>query len=97
MDVIAAYETVGTFRGAAEICSTTHKTVKRIVEAHRAEQAGEPPVERKDRGHNYDRVADLVAQRVKDTSGKISGEAAAPGGTGGRLCRIAAELPPAGC
>ena len=37
MDVIAAYETVGTYRGAAEICGTTHRTVKRIVEAHRAE------------------------------------------------------------
>jgi transposase len=54
------------------------KTVKRIVEAHRAEQAGEPPVERKDRGHNYDRVADLVAQRVKDTSGKISAKRLLP-------------------
>ena len=36
MDVIAAYRDVGTYRGAAEICGTTHKTVKRIVEAHEA-------------------------------------------------------------
>ena len=34
MDVIAAYETVGTYRGAAEMCGTTHRTVKRIVDAH---------------------------------------------------------------
>lgn len=26
MDVIAAYRDVGTYRGAAEICGTTHKT-----------------------------------------------------------------------
>ena len=49
MDVIAAYESVGTYRGAAEICGTTHKTVRRMVEAHRAELAGASPVERKER------------------------------------------------
>lgn len=42
MEVIAAYETVGTFRGAAQMRGTTHKTVKRIVEAHQAGRAGEP-------------------------------------------------------
>jgi hypothetical protein len=35
MDVIAAYEIVGTFRGAAVMCSCDRKTVKRKVEAHR--------------------------------------------------------------
>ena len=55
MDVIAAYESVGTYRGAAELCGTTHKTVRRIVEAHRI---GEP-AERRSRGHNYDEVAEL--------------------------------------
>ena len=34
MDVIAAYRDVGTYRGAAEICGTTHKTVKRIIGVH---------------------------------------------------------------
>lgn len=34
MDVISAYRDVGTYRGAAVICGTTHKTVKRIIEAH---------------------------------------------------------------
>jgi hypothetical protein len=33
MDVIAAYQQVGSYRGAATICGTTHKTVRRIVEA----------------------------------------------------------------
>ena len=38
MDVIATYRDVGSYRGAAEICGTTHKTVKRIIEAHEAGQ-----------------------------------------------------------
>ena len=33
MDVIAAYRDVGSYRRAAAICGTTHKTVKRIVAA----------------------------------------------------------------
>jgi transposase len=78
MDVIAAYETVGTFRGAAVMCGTTHKTVKRIVEAHQAEQVGEAPAERPGRGHNYDQVAELVAQRVEGTSGRISAKRLLP-------------------
>ena len=74
MDVIAAYESVGTYRGAAELCGTTHKTVKRIVDAH--ESGG--PAEREGRGHNYDQVADLVAQRVAKTQGKISAKRLLP-------------------
>ena len=31
MDVIAAYQEVGTYRGAAEICGVNHKTVRRII------------------------------------------------------------------
>ena len=31
MDIIAAYREVGTFRGAAEITGTTHKTVRRVI------------------------------------------------------------------
>jgi hypothetical protein len=38
MDIISAYREVGTYRGAAELCGTTHKTVKRVVE--RAERGG---------------------------------------------------------
>ena len=36
MDIIAAYREVGTYRGAAVICGTTHKTVKRVIERHEA-------------------------------------------------------------
>jgi len=76
MDVIAAYRDVGTYRGAAAICGTTHKTVKRIIEQHEA--AGEQPAEKAPRARNYDEVADLVAKRVKDTTGRITAKRLLP-------------------
>jgi hypothetical protein len=75
MDVIAAYRDVGSYRGAAEICCTTHKTVKRIITAH---EAGIPPVQRAPRPRNYDEVADLVERKVKATSGRISAKRLLP-------------------
>ncbi|WP_318656271.1 helix-turn-helix domain-containing protein, partial [Spongiactinospora rosea] len=50
MDIIAAYQEVGTYRGAAQMCGTTHKTVRRIIE--RALADGKPPGRRR-RGHNF--------------------------------------------
>jgi hypothetical protein len=38
MNIISAYNQVGTYRGAADLCGTTHKTVRRVVE--RAEAGG---------------------------------------------------------
>ena len=35
MDIVAAYEQVGTYRGAAARCGTTHKTLKRVIESPR--------------------------------------------------------------
>jgi hypothetical protein len=78
MDVIAAYRDVGSYRGAAAICGTTHKTVKRIVEQHEASSAGVAPVGRLSRARNYDEVADLVADGVTKTSGRISAKRLLP-------------------
>ena len=64
MDVIAAYRDVGTYRGAAAICGTTHKTVKRIIEAHEATSSGAAPVPRVQRSKNYEAVAELVAEKA---------------------------------
>jgi hypothetical protein len=75
MDVLAAYRDVGSYRGAAAVCGTTHKTVRRIVERH---EAGGAAPERKDRGHNYDEVAQLVAERVRKTHGRISAKRLLP-------------------
>lgn len=75
MDVISAYRDVGTYRGAAAICGTTHKTVKRIIESH---EAGGVVSERTPRARNYDDVVDVVAARVKATSGRISAKRLLP-------------------
>ena len=66
------------------MCGTTHKTVRRIMEAH---ETGERLVKRVERIHNYDVVAGIVAERVKSTQGRISakrllGEARAAGYSG---------------
>jgi hypothetical protein len=78
MDVIAAYRDVGSYRGAAAICGTTHKTVRRIIEAHEAATAGTPPDVRVPRPRNYDAVVDLVAERVRRTEGRISAKRLLP-------------------
>ncbi len=75
MDVISAYRDVGSYRGAAAICGTTHKTVRRVIEAHNAGGVG---VEKAPRVRNYDEVADLVAKRVRETSGRISAKRLLP-------------------
>ena len=75
MDVIAAYQQVGSFRGAAAICGTTHKTVKRVIAAH---EAGGARAERVQRPRNYDEVRELVAAKVKATSGRISAKRLLP-------------------
>jgi hypothetical protein len=68
MDVLAAYRQVGSYRSAAVICGTPHKTVRRIVEAHEAASVdGERVEQRKARGHNYDDVTDLVAKKVESS------------------------------
>lgn len=78
MDVIAAYRDVGSYRGAAAICGTTHKTVKRIIEAHEAAVCGRAAVARVPRARNYEGVADLVAQRVRKSHGRISAKRLLP-------------------
>ena len=75
MDIIAAYREAGTYRGAAEIAGTTHKTVKRVIA--RLEAGGAAP-ERALRGHNYDGVAALVAERVEKTQARISAKRLLP-------------------
>ena len=72
LDIVTAYREVGTYRGAAEICGVTHKTVKRTVER---DEAGEARV---GRGHNYEIVRALVAAKVEDTKGKISAKRLLP-------------------
>jgi transposase len=95
MDIIAAYREAGTFGGAAQIAGTTHKTVKRVIVRH---EAGGAAPERALRGHNYDGVAVLVAERVEKTQGRISAKrllpaarAAGYGGSDRNFRRLVAE------
>jgi hypothetical protein len=75
MDVIAAYQQVGSYRCAAELCGTTHKTVKRIVTAT---LAGEPLAPRRSRDRNYDSVTTLVRDKIATTEGRISAKRLLP-------------------
>ena len=95
MNIISTYREVGTYRGAAELCGTTHKTIKRVVE--RAEAGGEPP-QRAPRPRNFDQVQDLVAERVAKSGGRISAKrllpiarAAGYKGSGRNFRRLVAE------
>jgi transposase len=96
MDVLSAFREVGSYRGAAAICETTPKTVKRIVERHDARDA---IVTRKDRGHDYDEVEKLVRERVEHTKGRISAKRLLPaartagyGGSARNFRRLVAEV-----
>jgi transposase len=75
MDILAAYQEVGSYRGAAELCGTTHKTVRRVVERH---NTGGGALPRKDRGHNYEVIRGLVTEKVRKSQGRISAKRLLP-------------------
>jgi transposase len=75
MDIISAYREAGTYRGAAAISGTTHKTVRRVIARH---EAGGGAPARLPRARNYDSVAGLVAERVERSSGRISAKRLLP-------------------
>lgn len=92
MDIVSAYREVGSSRGAAAMCGTTHKTVQRVIAAHQAGQ-GQGPV-RTVRARNYDQVA----ERVRATQGRISAKRLLPaartagfGGSARNFRRLVAE------
>lgn len=72
LDVITVYREVGTYRGAAEICGVTHKTVKRVITREQAQQ------ERVQRRKNYESVRGLVARELNDTKGRLSAKRLLP-------------------
>jgi len=74
MDINAAYREVGSYRAAARLCGTTPKTVRRAVTAAETATAGPGRVP----SHNYDSVADIVAERIAKTQGLISAKRLLP-------------------
>lgn len=98
MDIISAYQQLGSYRAAADACGTTHKTVRRVVAKFEADQAGVLAVPRAGRVHNYDAVAELVAERVEKSQGRISAKRLLPiartagyTGSGRNFRRLVAE------
>lgn len=76
MDIVAAYEQVGTYRGAAALCGTTHKTVKRVIERQRAGEPFDAP--RRQLAKNTDVVVSVIAEKVRATDGRISAKRLLP-------------------
>src|SRR5664280_3229393 len=76
MDMHAAYQEVGSYRAAAEICGTTDKTIKRAVEKARAAETTR--TEDVVVAHNYDPVTDIITERVAKTEGQISAKRLLP-------------------
>ena len=76
MDMHAAYQEVGSYRAAAEICGTTDKTIKRAVA--RARVAETTGADGATVAHNYDPVVSIIAERVAKTGGRISAKRLLP-------------------
>lgn len=74
LDILSAYQELGSYRAAAALCGTTHKTVRRVVER----RASTPPPARP---KQTDPFGALIAAKVRATDGRISAKRLLP------LCR----------
>jgi transposase len=81
LDILSAYAELGSYRAAAELCGTTHKTVRRVVERRSG-----PPGERPARPKSTDPYLALIATKVRATDGRMSAKRLLP------LCRAAGYL-----
>ena len=95
MDIVNAYAELGSYRAAAAVCGTTHKTVKRVVERQRRGAVEQP---RTSRPKKADTVRELIAERVRASAGRISAKrllavvrGAGYSGSGRSLRRAVAE------
>jgi transposase len=93
LDILTAYQELGSFRAAAALCGTTHRTVRRVLERRDG-----PPAERPPRPKATDPHVELIAARVKATDGRISAKRLLPvlkaggyTGSGRTLRRAVAE------
>jgi transposase len=77
LDIVNAYAELGSYRAAAALCGTTHKTVRRILERHRAGTLGRRPRPPR-RPRNTDQVTDLIARGMQETDGRISAKRLLP-------------------
>lgn len=75
MDIVNAYADVGTYRAAAALCGTTHKTVKRVLARV---SAGALAPARTAPPRNTDGVMTLITERVRGTDGRITAKRLLP-------------------
>ena len=78
MDCIAAFESVGTYRGAAVLCGVDPKTVRRKVEAHRQGVLDEKRARRAPVAKNTDVARTVVRDKIAETKGRISAKRLLP-------------------
>ena len=76
LDILSAYQELGSYRAAAALCGTTPKTVRRVIER----RAG-PPAERPARPKKTDPFLSLIERKIRSTDGRISAKRLLP------LCR----------
>lgn len=76
LDIVNAYQQLGSLRRAAALCGTTHKTAKRVVE--RASRG--LPLERQPRilRKNTDDVVRVIEEKVRATDGRITAKRMLP-------------------
>ena len=76
LDILNAYAELGSYRAAAVLCGTTHKTVRRVVERRDDPLPARPP-----RPKTTDPLVPLIEAKVRATDGRISAKRLLP------LCR----------
>jgi len=69
MDIVNAYQELGSYRASARLCGTPHKTAKARYRAPSSKGARTPPG---GGARNTDGVDELVTERVRATDGRIS-------------------------
>lgn len=74
MEIVNAYALVGSYRGAAALCGTTHKTVKRVL----TRRATGPRPPRPPVSHNTDAIQALIAEKVRASDGRITAKRLLP-------------------
>ena len=76
MEIVNAYALLGSYRGAAALCGTTHKTVKRVLARREQGQVG-----RRSRPSQPTKAAGvlrLIEERVRQTDGRIGAKRLLP-------------------
>ena len=71
MEILEAYDLVGTYRGAAELAGCDHHTVKQYVQRR---DAGLPPGAKAERGSVIDPYRAKIEELVDRSGGKIRGD-----------------------